>query len=404
MTNFKENLAKLKSITDVNSITIYESNGEVASHIPNEPGKQGSLQVYANQLGFESGSISGDDRFAMLETFAEHRADAQTNPSKHSNIDILLNDQAVNSWIDFKVSSDLRERVDKFVSMKKAGTLLSEKSGALDTFTELADLVEKGYLRTATFTGKGWEANQWVKEGLCLAFPLGDIVAYNEGNDITFTDKSTLPIRKMTGNEGFRVVPPASGLRRGSYAGQGATFMPPAYVNVGGYVGRGSMIESLVGSCAQVGKNSHISAGTVIGGVLDPMEATPNILGDNVLLGEGSGITQGTRLGNNVMLAPGVHISGSSPVFDTVNGLAYTRQGTYELDTTINSGVRLNRLSNNLIQEKDTSYGPVIPNGALIINGLAISRTGELRTVPTIVKYVSSAAEQNFDLNADLRQ
>ena len=126
-----------------------------------------------------------------------------------------------------------------------------------------------------------------------LGFPLGDILVYKGSSDICFTDKETFPVRKLTGKEGFRVVPPASGLRRGAFAGNGCVLMPPAYGNVGVHIGAGTMVENLAGSCAQIGRDSHISAGAIIGGVLDPVEATPVILGDHVLLGEGSGVTQG---------------------------------------------------------------------------------------------------------------
>ncbi len=401
--NFKENLSKLRPVDDIEQITLYNSKGDIVSQIPNVSGKQGSLAVYANQLGFESGSIAPEDRVSMLETFGEHTQDAHAHRGKHPNIDVLLEGKASSAWIDFKVSNDLQERVDKFVEMKAAGTLMSEKSAALDTFNELADYVEAGKLRTATFVGTGWKASEWVKKGLMLAFPLGGITVYNEGNDITFTDKATLPIRTMKGDEGFRVVPPAAGLRRASYAGQGATFMPPAYMNMGGWVGQDGMIENLVGSCAQVGKKGHISAGAIIGGVLDPLEATPCILGDHAMLGENAGITQGVRLGDIVTLSAGVHINKGSPVIDPINGVAYTKNGTHEL--IIDKSGEFNKYSvGKILEEKDNSYGPVIPSGAVVINGVGLSRNNELRQAPTIVKYVTSPSDRSFELNNDLRK
>ena len=304
----------------------------------------------------------------------------------------------------------LREKVERYSALKSQGKLLEERTGALETFNEVMDMLEEGYLRTASKTNGSWHVNRWVKEGIMLGFPLGNITVYNGSTDIHFVDKETFPLRKINSNAGFRVVPPAAGLRRGAYAGKGAIFMPPAYVNVGAYIGENTMVENLAGSCCQVGKDSHISAGAVIGGVLDPIEATPVILGDNVLLGEGSGVTQGSRLDDLVTLAPGVHISKGTPVIDSIRGTVYTSKGIATLEETNFSGVNHCKSPGvkvygvgSVFQEKDSSFGPEIPRGALVISGVMLSSTGTLKVVPMIAKYIEEKSQRSYALEEALR-
>jgi len=309
----------------------------------------------------------------------------------------------VKAVVHYKVPSELRERVEKFTALKKSGKLSSEREAALVTFNEVMDLLEAGYLRTAQIVDGKWQAEQWVKNGIMLGFPLGNIVVYGGSNDIAFTDKETFPVRKLTGNEGFRVVPPAAGLRRGAYAGPGCVFMPPGYANVGAHVGAGTMVENLAGSCSQIGRDSHISAGAIIGGVLDPVEATPVILGDHVLMGEGSGVTQGARLGDLVTLAPGVHISKATPILDPINNVAYTSAGTAELITHEMGGGIKTYSTGKIISEKDGTYGPEIPAGALVIPSMSVSSKGTLKVTPMIAKYIKSASERAYALEEALR-
>jgi len=413
MANFAENLGKLKSADQVKEIVLYDSTKEVG-RIPNIEGKKGSIKVYSNLLGFEDGLISQDDIKKGLELFAEHTEYQIAHPeeNKHPNIGLLLNakEKGTNNLrgvITFDIPNDLESRVRELHEVKKAGQLESKREIALDTFNQVMNLLERGHLRTAQYSPNGWKVNDWVKQGILLGFPLGANMIYGSG-DVKFVDKATLPLRKVDPSSGIRVVPPAAGLRRGSYAGEGCIFMPPAYANVGSFIGRGTMIENLVGSCAQVGKNSHISAGAIIGGVLDPIEATPVILGDYVLMGEGSGVTQGTRLGDLVTLAPGVHISKGTPVIDPINGVAYTSNGTISVEKVnmdLNGFAHAWRLGDpNVGEFKDSSYGPVIPNGALIVPGLFVSSKGSLRIAPTVAKYISSPKERAYDLNEDLRK
>ncbi len=401
---FKENLAAMKSIDSVENIEIYRGTEKLVT-IPNAEGKRGSLQLYANLIEFDNGSIDANLAAKGLDLFAEHTADAKANPGAHPNVDLLANisgTDSVKAVINYKVPGDLRERVAKFNDLKKAGKLLTEKEAALATFNEVMDLLEAGHLRTAQIVNGRWSANEWVKEGIMLGFPLGNVIVYNGSNDIVFTDKETFPLRKVGADAGFRVVPPASGLRRGAFAGVGSVFMPPAYANVGAHVGMNTMVENLAGSCCQVGRDSHISAGAIIGGVLDPIEATPVILGDHVLLGEGSGVTQGARLGDLVTVAPGVHISKATPIIDPINGVAYTSKGICAIKEYKMGDARLFGVG-EVLTAKDSTYGPEIPAGALIIPGLSMSSNGIPKVTPMIAKYIGSKADRAYALEEALR-
>ncbi|MGL1890545.1 MAG: DUF2322 family protein [Spirochaetaceae bacterium] len=402
---FKEILETLKPVDSLEKIDIV-SGDKVLTTILNVDGKKGSLQVYANLVGFDNGNIDKKLADKGLEMFAEHTADAKTNPGAHPNIDLLLNIKE-GSWVKavvhYKVPAYLEAKVEKYTVLKKAGELNSDRDGALETFNKVMDLLEAGYLRTSQIIDGKWQANQWVKNGIMLGFPLGNITVYNGSSDIGFTDKDTFPVRKLTGKEGFRVVPPAAGLRRGAYAGEGCVFMPPAYANVGAHVGAGTMVENLAGSCAQIGRDCHISAGAIIGGVLDPVEATPVIIGDHVLLGEGTGVTQGARLGDLVTLAPGVHISKATPVLDPINNVAYTSKGVCELITHEMGGEIKTYSVGKVITEKDPSYGPEIPVGALVIPSMSVSSLGTLKLTPLIAKYINSTADRAYALEEALR-
>lgn len=402
---FEEILKTLKSAESVEKIDIVRS-GEVIHTLTGRDGSKGSLKVIANLVDFDNGIIDEALAHKGLELFGEHVADAAAHPGQHRNVEMLQSikdDQLVKAVVHYKVPEGLEERVNKYTLMKKEGKLESDRDGALNTFNEVMDLLEAGHLRTAQILDGKWTANQWVKNGIMLGFPLGKVIVYGGSSDIGFTDKETFPVRKLKGDEGFRVVPPAAGLRRGAYAGPGCVFMPPAYANVGAHVGAGTMVENLAGSCAQIGRDSHISAGAIIGGVLDPIEATPVILGDHVLLGEGAGVTQGARLGDLVTLAPGVHISKATPILDPANNRAYTSKGTAELIThELGGGIKTYSVGKILV-EKDSSYGPEIPAGALVIPSMSVSSQGTFKLTPLIAKYIKSASERAYALEEALR-
>jgi len=173
----------------------------------------------------------------------------------------------------------------------------------------------------------GWRVNAWVKKGILLGFRMGSIVDMSiDASRQPFFDKATFPVKTLTTTSGVRIVPGGSSIRDGCYIAKGVTCMPPMYINVGAYVDEGTMVDShtLVGSCAQVGRKCHISAGSQIGGVLEPVGAMPVILEDEVLVGGNSGVYEGTIVKRRAVLGTGTILNRSTPVYDLVTGDVYT--------------------------------------------------------------------------------
>jgi len=193
------------------------------------------------------------------------------------------------------------------------------------TFQTFKDALNSGAARAAepdADTPAGWRVNGWVKKGILLGFRLGEIIDMSiDASRQPWMDKSTFPVKRLAVNVGVRIVPGGSSIRDGVYVGKGVTCMPPMYINVGAYVGEGSMVDShaLVGSCAQVGKHCHISAAAQIGGVLEPVGAMPVIIEDNVLMGGNCGVYEGTIVKKRAVLGTGVILNRSTPVYDLVN-------------------------------------------------------------------------------------
>jgi 2,3,4,5-tetrahydropyridine-2,6-dicarboxylate N-succinyltransferase len=173
----------------------------------------------------------------------------------------------------------------------------------------------------------GWRVNSWVKKGILLGFRMGAIVDMSiDAKRQPFFEKSTYPVRSISIADGVRVVPGGSSIRDGAYLGCGVVCMPPMFVNVGAYVGEGTMIDShsLVGSCAQIGSDCHLSAAAQIGGVLEPVGALPVIIEDDVIIGGNSGIYEGTIVKKNVVLGTGTILNRSIPVYDLVKETVYS--------------------------------------------------------------------------------
>ncbi|MEX0980305.1 MAG: 2,3,4,5-tetrahydropyridine-2,6-dicarboxylate N-succinyltransferase [Gemmatimonadota bacterium] len=171
----------------------------------------------------------------------------------------------------------------------------------------------------------GWRVVEWVKSGILLAFRIGETRRF-EGSPADFFDRDTLPLRDTRGvEENVRIVPGGSSVRAGAYLAPRVVIMPPAYVNVGAYVGEGTMIDShaLVGSCAQIGARVHLSAGAQIGGVLEPIGLRPVIIEDDVMIGGNVGIFEGILVGRRAVVAPGVNLTASTPLYDLVHGEVY---------------------------------------------------------------------------------
>jgi 2,3,4,5-tetrahydropyridine-2-carboxylate N-succinyltransferase len=197
-------------------------------------------------------------------------------------------------------------------------------STAHNVFNEFRGALERGEVRSASpepDSPTGWKVNVWVKQGILLGFRLGVLEDFPAAG-LHFVDKSTYPARHFTSNDGVRVVPGGSSIRAGAFVARGVVCMPPMYINAGAFVDEGTMVDShaLVGSCAQIGKRVHISAAAQIGGVLEPVNASPVIIEDDVLIGGNCGVYEGTLVRTGAVLAAGTILTRGTPVYDLVKG------------------------------------------------------------------------------------
>jgi 2,3,4,5-tetrahydropyridine-2-carboxylate N-succinyltransferase len=197
------------------------------------------------------------------------------------------------------------------------------------TFQKFKDALNSGEIRAAephASSPSGWRVNAWVKKGILLGFRMGSIVEMGLYPTLQpFLDKSTYPVKTLHLNDGVRLVPGGSSIRDGSYVARGVVCMPPMFINVGAYVGEGTMVDSnaLIGSCAQVGKKCHISAGAQIGGVIEPVGAMPVIIEDEVMIGGNCGVYEGTIVKKRAVLGTGTMLNASTPVYDLVRDAVY---------------------------------------------------------------------------------
>src|SRR5271157_770689 len=200
---------------------------------------------------------------------------------------------------------ELQTAIEQFYA---AGAAAAANSDARACFEEFRDALTAGSIRAAEKFDGSWQTNAWVKKGILLGFRIGGLVESGDPNVLRFVDKDTYPIRQFTAEDRVRVVPGGSSVRAGAYVAPSVVCMPPMYINVGAYVDEGSMVDShaLVGSCAQVGKRVHISAAAQIGGVLEPINASPVIIEDDVLIGGNCGVYEGTQVGARAVLGAGV--------------------------------------------------------------------------------------------------
>lgn len=201
--------------------------------------------------------------------------------------------------------------------------------GHFRLFQEFKAALNAGLVRAAepdALAKSGWRVNGWVKKGILLGFRMGAVVDMSiDPTRQPFFDKSTYPVKRFTVESGVRIVPGGSSIRDGCFVGKGVTCMPPMYINAGSYVGDGTMVDShaLVGSCAQVGRNCHISAGSQIGGVLEPVGALPVIIEDEVLVGGNCGVYEGTVVKRRAVLGTGTILNRSTPVYDVVRNTVH---------------------------------------------------------------------------------
>jgi 2,3,4,5-tetrahydropyridine-2-carboxylate N-succinyltransferase len=282
------------------------------------------------------------------------------------------------------LNGSLQEKIEHWFAQ---GAEAVGNKDAEAAFFELRDALESGTLRSAEPGASlplGWRVNAWVKRGILLGFRLGQMVEMGCPDGFRFVDKATYPARRFGATDGVRVVPGGSSVRSGAYLAKGVVVMPPAYVNVGAYVDEGTMVDShaLEGSCAQIGRRVHLSAAAQIGGVLEPVNASPVIIEDDALVGGNTGVYEGTIVRKRAVIAAGTVLTRGTPVYDLVKGEVY----------------------------KATAESPlVIPEGAVVVPGSRAVTKGKGAewglsvAAPIIVKYRDEKTELSLVLEDVLR-
>jgi 2,3,4,5-tetrahydropyridine-2-carboxylate N-succinyltransferase len=218
----------------------------------------------------------------------------------------------------------LRERIEALAAADRPAWTDADRA----LFAEFRSALGRGEIRAAERQPDGrWRVNAWVKQGILLGFRMGTLADMSAHATLRFFDKDTYPVRPTTTADRVRIVPGGSSIRDGAYLAPGVVCMPPMYVNVGAYVDEGTMIDShaLVGSCAQIGKRVHLSAAAQVGGVLEPVGAMPVIVEDDVLIGGGCGVYEGTLVRERSVLAAGTILTGSTPLYDVVRNEVHRR-------------------------------------------------------------------------------
>ncbi len=279
----------------------------------------------------------------------------------------------------------LEQRIEYWFEQGAAAVNAAE---AMAAFEELRGALERGEVRAAepdTAAALGWRVNAWVKRGILLGFRIGQTVAMGGGDGgLAFVDKATFRARQFGAEDGVRVVAGGSSVRAGAFVARGVILAPPSFVNVGAYVDEGTMVDShaLVGSCAQVGKRVHLSAAAQVGGVLEPVNASPVIIEDDVLVGGNTGVYEGTVVRRRAVLAAGTVLTRGTPVYDVVRGEVYR--------ATVDAPL-------------------VIPEGAVVVPGSRAVGKGKGQewglsvATPVIVKYRDEKTEMSLALEDLLR-
>jgi len=242
------------------------------------------------------------------------------------------------------------------------------------------EALNAGDIRACEKTNGVWTVNQWIKMGILLGFRMGRLAEMPWSDQKLFFDKDTFPEKSFTLDDQVRVVPGGTSARTGCYVAKGVAIMPPAFINVGAYVDSGTLVDShaLVGSCAQIGKNVHLSAGAMIGGVLEPIRSRPVIVEDDVFIGGNCGIYEGVMISTKAVIASGTIITSSTPVFDCSSGEFLAR---------------------------DPDNPVCIPPGAVVVPGSRkLSRHPDIQiSCPVIIKYRDSKTEDSVQLEQDIR-
>jgi len=254
---------------------------------------------------------------------------------------------------------------------------------ARKTFLEFREQLTLGKIRAAEKLNGDWRVNAWVKQGILLGFRLGELTKMGDAI-LSFVDKDTFPVRQFAVSDKVRVVPGGSSVREGAYVAPSVICMPPMFINVGAYVDEGAMVDShaLVGSCAQVGKRVHLSAAAQIGGVLEPINAAPVIIEDDVLVGGNCGVYEGTLVRARAVLGAGTILTRSTPLYDIVRGQVYQASEAKPLEVPENA--------------------VVVPGSRAVKKGQAAEWNLSLYT-PVIVKYRDDKTDRGIELEEWLR-
>ncbi len=278
---------------------------------------------------------------------------------------------------------NLRQEIERLYALDPAELKYDPMVG--DVCDEILKCLNHGTIRAAEPNASdGWTVNAWVKHGILLLFRMGSMQDMSTDDNFRFFDKHTLPTKRILLEDNVRIVPGGSSIRTGAFLSPGVICMPPMYVNIGAWVGTGTMIDShaLVGTCAQIGARVHISAAAQIGGVLEPAGARPVIIEDDVMVGGNCGVYEGVRVGRRAVLGSGVILNASTPVYDLVH------------QTVIRSGAE---------EPLAIPEGAVVVAGSRQVQGAWAQSNGLSISTPLIVKYRDEKTDARTALEAALR-
>jgi len=265
-----------------------------------------------------------------------------------------------------------------------AARAVERDAEARNVFLDFREQLTHGKIRAAEKINGEWRVNIWVKQGILLGFRIGELTETGAAAGLSFVDKDTFPARRFTIKDRVRLVPGGSSVREGAYVAPSVICMPPMFINVGAYVDEGTMVDShvLVGSCAQIGKRVHLSAAAQIGGVLEPVNATPVIIEDDVLVGGNCGVFEGTLVRARAVLGAGTILTRSTPLYDIVRGEVYRAAVGKPLEVPENA--------------------VVVPGSRAVKKGHA-AEWGLSLYAPVIVKYRDEKTDQRIELEEWLR-
>jgi 2,3,4,5-tetrahydropyridine-2-carboxylate N-succinyltransferase len=273
-----------------------------------------------------------------------------------------------------KIMQELQSIIEEAFERRADITPRNVETKVKDAVDSVLEMLDKGQLRVASKVDGAWVTHQWLKKAVLLSFRLEDNF-FIKGGFTNYFDKVPSKFADYNSKDfrdgGFRVVPPAAA-RRGSFIARNVVLMP-SYVNIGAYVDEGTMVDTwaTVGSCAQIGKNVHLSGGVGIGGVLEPVQANPTIIGDNCFIGARSEVVEGVIVEDNSVISMGVYIGQSTKIYDRETG--------------------------------EVTYGRV-PAGSVVVSGNLPSKDGSYSLYcAVIVKKVDEKTRSKVGINELLR-